>query len=85
MNDDGGGDTGGDGAADGVFVNDSVVNIPDDQESTVATTVDVSGLGGTITDVNVTLNITHTWNEDLQVTLISPWTPSITEENTAYM
>ena len=29
-------------------------------------------MSGTITDVNVTLDIDHTWNEDLTVTLIGP-------------
>ncbi|MEZ4801268.1 MAG: proprotein convertase P-domain-containing protein [Gelidibacter sp.] len=28
--------------------------------------------GGEITDVNVTVNITHTWDDDLDITLISP-------------
>jgi subtilisin-like proprotein convertase family protein len=32
----------------------------------------VSGLSGVLTDVNVTLNISHTWDADLDVYLISP-------------
>ncbi len=39
--------------------------------STVFSTVEVSNLD-TIADVNVTLNITHTWDADLELVLISP-------------
>jgi subtilisin-like proprotein convertase family protein len=42
-----------------------------DQQTTVAA-IDVQGFNGTLTDVNVTLNITHTNDADLSVTLISP-------------
>src|SRR6185369_7215520 len=32
----------------------------------------VSGVSGTITDVNVTLDLTHTWDGDVALSLISP-------------
>ena len=44
--------------------------IPD--STTVTSTLNVSGLSGGITDVNVTLNISHTYTSDLEVYLISP-------------
>jgi subtilisin-like proprotein convertase family protein/subtilisin family serine protease len=40
--------------------------------TTTTTTTTVSGVSGTIQDINVTVNITHTWDEDLDVFLISP-------------
>ncbi len=40
--------------------------------STVTSNLIVSGFGGAVTDVNVTLNITHTFDSDLTVFLISP-------------
>lgn len=44
--------------------------IPD--VSTATSTLAVSGTTGTVADINVTLNITHTYDSDLVVTLISP-------------
>ena len=73
-----GGGSGGDGTDggssgnQGSFTNDQPVAIPDDAVATVTSQVAVSGLAGSITDVNVSLDIAHTWNEDLTVTLISP-------------
>lgn len=40
--------------------------------ATVTSTINVTGFAGFIADVNVVLNITHTWDADLSVTLISP-------------
>lgn len=40
--------------------------------STVTSTFNVSGFTGAITDIDVTLNISHTYDNDLTVTLISP-------------
>jgi len=40
--------------------------------ATVASALPVSGLSGTVADVNVTLDITHTYDADLTVTLIGP-------------
>ena len=70
----GNGDTGGgdNNSNSGTFGSLAAVSIPDDQQTTVSSTAVASGLNGNITDVNVTLNIQHTWNEDLTITLISP-------------
>ncbi len=72
----GGGDTGGGGQSDGglagTFSSSTVVAIRDDRPVTVTSSVQANGMSGSITDVNVTLDIDHTWNEDLTVTLISP-------------
>src|SRR5205085_6019426 len=38
----------------------------------VSSTLAVAGLAGAITDVNVTVNITHTYTGDLTVFLVSP-------------
>lgn len=80
--DTGGGDTGDGGTGDnsggdnsgnsGTFESTSAVSIPSDQQATVTSTAVASGLNGNVTDINVTVNIQHTWNEDLTVTLISP-------------
>lgn len=40
--------------------------------STTTDTVEVGGVGNYILDVDVTTNITHTWNGDLDITLTSP-------------
>ena len=40
-------------------------------QTTVSSTLDVAGLAGRITDVNVTLDITHTYASDLEVYLVS--------------
>lgn len=40
--------------------------------ATVTSTITVAGFTGFIADVNVNINITHTWDSDLNVTLISP-------------
>lgn len=45
-------------------------DIPD--LGTVTSTRTISGLTGTVQDLNVKLSITHTWDEDLSVFLISP-------------
>ncbi len=39
---------------------------------TVTSPLPVSGVTNFVTDVNVTLNITHTWDSDLDITLIAP-------------
>ena len=48
------------------------VNLPIPDVSMITSNMPVSGIGGAITDVNVTLNINHTWDHDLEVYLISP-------------
>ena len=49
-------------------------NVPIDilDLTTVLSSLDVNGLNGAITDVNLTLDITHTFAADLDVFLISP-------------
>lgn len=52
------------------FSNNSPVTIPD--LSKITSNLNVSGLPTSIVDVNVTLNIKHNWDSDLDVFLISP-------------
>jgi Ca2+-binding RTX toxin-like protein len=52
------------------FNSNTPLAIPD--YSTVTSSLDISGLSGSITDVNVLLNISHSWNSDLRVYLIAP-------------
>ncbi len=52
------------------FSNNTPLNIPD--LSTIRSNLAVSGLTGSIADVNITLNISHDWDSDLDVFLISP-------------
>jgi len=67
-----------DADGNGVFDNDTFtvhsddvpVAIPD--HSTVTSTLVVDGRPGSIDDLNVTLDISHLWDEDLEVYLISP-------------
>jgi subtilisin-like proprotein convertase family protein len=47
-------------------------SIPDNNTTGVASTLAVSGLSGTLQDVNITVAITHTYKGDLRVTLIHP-------------
>lgn len=49
------------------------LSIPDNNSTGITSTMTVSGTGGTVTaNLNVDLNITHTWIGDLIVTLESP-------------
>ncbi|MEY4385507.1 MAG: hypothetical protein RLY20_790 [Verrucomicrobiota bacterium] len=61
-------------AATKSFTNAAAITIPDSGPSpTYPSTINVSGLGGTITNVTVTLrNLTHTWASDADVLLVSP-------------
>jgi subtilisin-like proprotein convertase family protein len=54
------------------FDNGIPVPIPDSGGGAITSTIDVSGLTGTIWDVNALTFITHTWNADLQFTIQSP-------------
>ena len=72
-------DTNGNGTIDPpvqtTFTNSTPVSIPDKPTSgfsPVTSSVVVSGIGTSITDVNVRVNITHTWDADLDVFLIAP-------------
>ena len=72
----GGGNEGGggenNGQTTGVFSSQGTQKIPGNRVVTVNVPVEVSGMSGGLVDIDVKLNINHTWNEDLQVTLISP-------------
>lgn len=48
------------------------INIPDNNATGITSTVAASGVSGSLTDVNVTVNINHTYKGDLTVTLIHP-------------
>lgn len=50
---------------------DTPLNIPDNDTNGVNSIIAVNN-NQTITDINVTVNITHTWVEDLTLTLTSP-------------
>lgn len=49
----------------------SSVSIPDDNATGIDVPITVSD-NGTITDVNATINITHTWDADLDIYLVHP-------------
>ncbi len=55
-----------------VFSNNTQVSISPEGMSAVYTPIDVSGLAGTVTDINVQLDITHTWVSDLRPVLVAP-------------
>jgi subtilisin family serine protease len=58
-------------AGTGAFPSQNVpVNIVDN--ATASSRLTVSGLSGAITDINVTFDITHTYDGDLTVSLVSP-------------
>jgi subtilisin family serine protease/subtilisin-like proprotein convertase family protein/uncharacterized protein (DUF2141 family) len=48
------------------------VPMPIIDEETVTSELTLSDFSGTVTDVNVTLDINHTWDKDLDVFLVSP-------------
>ena len=52
--------------------NTTAAPIPDNNPAGVTSTIVVSGATGTVWDVDLTTNITHTFNSDLDVTLTSP-------------
>jgi len=59
-------------AAMRTFTNNADVVISDNKVSRVTSDIQVSGLTGTLQDVNVKINIFHTFVTDLQITLIAP-------------
>jgi subtilisin-like proprotein convertase family protein/subtilisin family serine protease len=67
-------DTNGNGVLDppteSTFTSTTPLELADD--ATTTSQLALSGLGTPITDVNVRLNITHTWDSDLDVFLIAP-------------
>ena len=54
------------------------VPLPIPDVTTITSTTNVSGVSGPITDLNVQLNITHTFDSDLVITLISPTGTQVT-------
>ncbi|GFE69595.1 proprotein convertase P-domain-containing protein [Chroococcus sp. FPU101] len=52
------------------FTSNTVMTIAD--YSTITSNLSVSGVSGNISDVDVLININHTWNSDLRVFLINP-------------
>jgi subtilisin-like proprotein convertase family protein/subtilisin family serine protease len=69
-------DTNNNGLLDGNLriVSSGTINlaIPDGNATGTSTALTVSGLTGTVDDVEVTLNITHTWVSDLRLSLQGP-------------
>ena len=71
----GGGDTGGGGSETGdrfEFANQTPIAIDSNDAGTILSQLEVTGLQGVVTDLNVQIDIDHTWNADLLITLISP-------------
>ena len=60
------------GSTNATFSNTTSVAISASGTPTITSDIVVSGLSGAITDVNLGLDITHTWDNDLDVTLIAP-------------
>ncbi|MFK7820787.1 MAG: proprotein convertase P-domain-containing protein [Planctomycetaceae bacterium] len=71
-NDTGGGGDDGGGSGNGSFTSNERVEIDADAANTVQSELTVNGVDGSISDINVTVDIDHTWDEDLLVTLVSP-------------
>lgn len=55
------------------FINQTPVPIDAGPANTIESTIDIVNLGGaTVADIEVTVDITHTWTGDLLISLISP-------------
>ncbi|GEM_PF-844581 len=54
------------------YSSNSPVPINEQEANVNISTIDVSGLEGKIRDVNVTLDIDHTWTSDLKIFIVSP-------------
>lgn len=52
--------------------------IPDNSTTGVTSNVTVTGMSGAVTDVNVTVNVTHTWDGDITLTLVGPTGTQVT-------
>jgi subtilisin-like proprotein convertase family protein len=61
----------------GTFCNNTSLAIPDNSTTGVTNTISVAS-GGSITDLNVSLMVTHTWVGDLAFTVTSPLGTSVT-------
>jgi subtilisin-like proprotein convertase family protein len=53
-------------------VSSGTINLVIPDPGTTTTTITASGIGGTISDVDVMVNINHTWDNDMNVFLIAP-------------
>jgi subtilisin-like proprotein convertase family protein len=56
--------------ATGTYASTSATTVP--SNATVTNSITVSGAGSQIVDVNILTNLTHTWNNDVRITLTSP-------------
>ena len=65
-------ENGEEGESGSTFTNNEPVVISSTEAGTVTSSVIATGMSGTITDINVKIDIDHSWAEDLSVTLISP-------------
>ncbi len=54
------------------FTSNTDVTIPNNKTSIITSSIRLSGFTGTIQDVNIGVNIYHTYDSDLQITLIGP-------------
>lgn len=54
------------------FTNNTDLIISANYPSTVTSSISVAGLTGAVRDVDVKVNIYHTWDSDLRITLIAP-------------
>ena len=59
-------------ANQGSYTNQTNVTISSSAVTTVTSSINLSGLSGKVQDVNVSLNLYHTWVSDLKITLIAP-------------
>lgn len=64
-------DTGGNGSG-GLFENNTPQEISEYGTDRIHSNLHVSGLSGTITDLNVEVDIDHTWVSDLRLVLVAP-------------
>lgn len=51
---------------------DTPIDIPDNNSTGINSVITIPEATGTITDINVTVNISHGWTEDLELKLIAP-------------
>ena len=54
------------------FLNEQIIPIADGPANQIASTIEVEGTGGSINDLNVKLDIKHTYTDDLEIRLQSP-------------
>ncbi len=54
------------------FSNTTPLTISANDPNIIQSTIDVAGLDGTIRDLNVTVDIEHSWTADLEISLIAP-------------